>query len=204
MAASALPESYPQFVYACHREQYRNYRENFVLPAIPYAEHLNGVASILDACLSVGGECSDPQKRRDMLDAALGHDLLEDTAATEEDVLALTNENVLRLIRALTNPCDDAHTDAYMEQLRSASEEARLIKYADLIENTASVSYYLFIVGKEWAGSFYCPILERTAAVLAGTVFTAYPKTADHMRKTLAVFSELLRSRMLQAILSPQ
>lgn len=188
--------SFIQYVRTCHEGQFRNYRENFTLPAIPYTDHLNGVASILASCLSAAGECIDPQAFHDMRDAALGHDLLEDTDATETDIRSLTNEHVLQLIQGLTNPVDDAHTDAYMEQIRCASEEVRLVKYADLIENTSSVCYSLHIVGREWAETFYLPILRRTTAVLAKTHFAAYERTAELMRKILSVYTELLQNKM--------
>ncbi len=48
------------------------------------------------------------------------------------------DDTVLSLILELTDPNDDAHTDDYMEKIASASEEARLIKYADLIVDTSS------------------------------------------------------------------
>ena len=183
------------YVRTCHDGQYRNYRENFILPAIPYTDHLKGVASILSSCLSAAGECVDPQALCDMRDAALGHDLLEDTDATEANILSLTSEHVLHLIRDLTNPVDDAHTDAYMEQIRNASEEVRLIKYADLIENTSSVCYSLHIVGSEWVESFYLPILRRTTVVLAATYFVVYKRTAELMRNILSVYTELLQNK---------
>ena len=175
-----------------HRKQFRNHKEGYLPAKIPYADHLLGVKTVLSSSLSKFGECKDKQAFQDMCDAALGHDLLEDTDATEEDVLSATNPHVLALIKELTNPVDDDHTDQYMQQLRTASEEARLIKYADLIENTASVCYCFHVVGEKWAYEFYRPILRRTRAVLEETSFPNYPETAHFMRNSLSVYADLL------------
>ncbi len=107
---------------------------------------------------------------------------------------------MLTLIRELTNPNDDAHTDEYMERIASDSEEARLIKYADLIENTSSVCYSLHEPGREapvlWAKEFYLPILTRTAEVLSLTAFEKYPQTAEALRLMLKVYADLLLDRI--------
>ncbi len=101
----------------------------------------------------------------------------------------------LAFIKELSNPVDDSHTEQYMKQLSNASEEARLIKYADLIENTASVCYSFHIVGKRWAYEFYLPILNNTRNMLGKTSFQTYPKTAGFMRKVLEIYAELLNQK---------
>lgn len=118
-----------------HSQQFRNNNEGYLPAKVPYYDHLYGVRSILSFALYRYGECSDAMLKEDMLNAALGHDLLEDTIIREEEIVITTNERVLSLIKELTNPVDDSHTDLYMQQLSNASEEARLIKYADLRAN---------------------------------------------------------------------
>lgn len=44
--------------------------------------------------------------------------------------------------------------------------------------------------------TFYLPILEQTSSVLADTEFKKYPKTANEMRNTLKVYSDLLISKI--------
>ena len=140
-------------------------------------------------------EYKDAQILDDMYNAALGHDLLEDTDATDAEIVNLTNPHVLRLIKELTNPVDDAHTDQYMQQLSSASEEARLIKYADLIENTSSVCYAYHILGEKWVNDFYRPILDSTTNTLRKTEFPTYPQTAEYMRSVLSLYANLLNMK---------
>jgi len=71
-------------------------------------------------------------KRRDMLLAALGHDLYEDSAIRPADIIADYRAGVDRLIRRLTQSAD---VPAYLEQVASGPEEARLIKLCDGIDN---------------------------------------------------------------------
>ena len=177
-----------------HAAQRRNQN-----PEIPYTEHLFGVASVLK---TIAESCHEVPEDRlaAMLQAALGHDLLEDTEIGEDTIERTAGGTVLRLIRELTNPNDDAHTDEYMEKLASDSEEARLVKYADLIENTSSFCYALHEPNQEnpvqRAKAFYLPILSRTTDVLAKTPFERYPKTAEAMRMVLKVYTDLLLSRI--------
>ena len=182
-----------EFVGAKHAGQYRNDKDG--ARKVPYTEHLHGVASVVASALDLTNEVNDDNLRRDMISAALGHDLIEDTNATESEIVSVTNNRTLRFIKELTNPEDDAHTDRYMDQISAASEEARIIKYADLIENTMSVAYNLNILGRDWLEGFYNPILSRTTAVLQATEFVRYPKTADMLRTCLKINTDLLNDR---------
>ena len=177
-----------------HAEQRRNSNPN-----IPYTEHLYGVASILNTIASDYNEI--PQVRLEqMIWAALGHDLLEDTTIKEEVISSVAGYNTLRLINELTNPNDDTHTDEYMKKIAASSEEARLIKYADLIENTSSFCYALHETNIDnpikRAKDFYLPILTKTTDVLSKTSFEQYPKTAEALRMLLKVYTDLLVSRI--------
>ena len=112
-----------QIVRKYHSKQLRNNKEGYLSPKVPYFDHLDSVRNILSFALYKFGECQDPQLKKDILNAAIGHDLLEDTDITEAEIIEASNERVLSLIKELTNPVDDEHTDQYMEQLKNASEE---------------------------------------------------------------------------------
>lgn len=175
-----------------HEGQYRNYHEGYIPAKVPYYDHLFGVKSILSFALYRFGEYQNVQIYEDMLNAALGHDLLEDTDISEEEIIAHTNSQLLSLIKELTNPIDDSHTEQYLQQLSNASEEARLIKYADLIENTTCVCHNMQIVSFEWYMDVYRPILFGTMGVLEKTEFPNYPRTAEFLRDTIKMFAHLL------------
>lgn len=172
-----------------HATQFRNKNK------VPYFEHCVGVASLVTTVLKLTGE-GDEETARDMRAAAFGHDLIEDTDVTEEEIIAASDERTLGFIRELSNPVDDAHTDAYMEQLANATEEARIVKYCDLLENTTSVSYGLQDLGLEWAHNFYIPIVTRSTAVLAETKFEKYAKSAELLRSMLEVSTELMYAKI--------
>ena len=184
-----------QLIKKYHSTQFRNDKENYIPPKVPYVDHLFGVRPILSYALNKFGECKDSQLFSDMCNAALGHDLIEDTNVDEEMIIKSTNDRVLSLIKELTNPVDDNHTDQYMQQLSVASEEARLIKYSDLIENTTSVCFNFHIVGLDWVNEFYSPIVHKTMRILENTNFSKYPKTADFMRSVLGMYVTVLDSK---------
>lgn len=173
-----------------HKTQYRNNNK------VPYIEHLVGVKSILSSVLEITKECTDEVLLEDMLNASLGHDLIEDTDVTKDEIMRVANERVLHLIEELSNPVDDVHTDDYMAQLSNASEEARIIKYADLVENTTSVCYGLYDLGINWFYDFYEPILKKTTNNLASTEFNKYSKTANLLRSMLMVSTDLVYSKL--------
>ena len=173
-----------------HKTQYRNKNK------VPYIEHLIGVKSILSSVLKITSECTDEALLEDMLNAALGHDLIEDTDVSKDEITKVGSERVLHLIEELSNPVDDAHTDEYMKQLSNASEEARIIKYCDLLENTTSVCYGLQDLGINWFYDFYEPILKRTTNNLANTNFIKYPKAANLLNSMLKISTTVLYDKL--------
>jgi (p)ppGpp synthase/HD superfamily hydrolase len=82
-----------------HKEQFRNDRPGFVPPKIPYFDHLIGVKTILSSALLEFGECPDCQAFQDLCAAALGHDLIEDTEVSENEIIQATNVHVLSLYK---------------------------------------------------------------------------------------------------------
>jgi guanosine-3',5'-bis(diphosphate) 3'-pyrophosphohydrolase len=76
--------------------------------------------------------------------AAILHDVLEDTNVGEDEIRALCGEQVLRLVKELTNPSHRpenkgksraARKAMDREHLRAASREAKQLKLLDRIDN---------------------------------------------------------------------
>lgn len=178
-----------------HIQQLRYDRGDYLPPKILYIDHLIGAATILSSVLLKFGECRDQQLRDDIHNAALGHELLEETDVTDDEVIAATNFRVLTLIKELTPYADGEDINQLVQCLSAASEEARLIKYADLIESVSNVCFNFHVVGKEWAYGFFRPTIYSTMGVLDQTEFSTYPKTADFMRGVLAVCMNLLNAK---------
>lgn len=87
-----------------------------------------------------------PEVTEDMVAAAYLHDVLEDTQATAEDILKATNEQVLSLVKWLTNPSKgmknlrrEQRKALDREHLMGAPVEAKIIKLVDRIDNLLEV-----------------------------------------------------------------
>jgi len=65
---------------------------------------------------------------------AIGHDLLEDTGASERDILNMTSERVCDAIKALTKYTGQTYEE-YKEAV-FANKDAMLVKLADLRHNS--------------------------------------------------------------------
>lgn len=103
----------------------------------PYMGHPLAVAEIVKA---IGGS-------EEMIAAAVLHDTIEDTDATEAEVRAEFGERIAKLVVELTNVyrSGTGGSRAYRkakeaERLAKVSPEAQTIKVADLIHNGATVA----------------------------------------------------------------
>lgn len=102
-----------------HDGQYR-------IGGLPYITHPVAVAKIVR---EKGGDT-------DAVITALFHDLLEDTDATEEEILSLGNERILRSVKLLTKTKGYVMKD-YVDAIRK-DETAFLVKGADRLHNLRS------------------------------------------------------------------
>lgn len=172
-----------------HKGQYRG--------DVPATVHCRNVADIAVYAFRATN-ITDENFLEDIAVVSLGHDLLEDTAISREYLHEQFGERVLVFIDLLTNHQDDFHTAEYMRQIKSAPEEVRIIKYADLIDNTASVVYNLHELGIEWGNNFFKPIMENTLRVLTDSKFVQYAVAADILCSSAQLFAGLLSIKLNQ------
>lgn len=102
----------------------------------PYVGHLTRVsAKAVEIAKTIG--LAAPVVA-DIHDAALLHDTLEDTDATENDLRAEGfNENVIRMVKALTRDPNDEHTYMeWIEQIASGDLATAIIKFSDNYDNS--------------------------------------------------------------------
>ncbi len=103
----------------------------------PYINHPIDVARML---VTVGG-ITDP----DVLAAALLHDTIEDTEATEEELTGLFGKKITKLVLECTDDKSLPKQERKRLQILSASHkspEAKCIKIADKISNVRDVGEY--------------------------------------------------------------
>jgi (p)ppGpp synthase/HD superfamily hydrolase len=156
------------------------------------AWHSFSVASIMQTITKIGQEIDDPALLDDMIVAALGHDLVEDTPVTTAALSRDFSGRSVEFIDALTNHQDDQHTAIYMRQLAQSPEEVCLIKYCDLIDNINSVRYGVDQVGRDWVESFFLPIMKSTIKALGPIKIQRYKKTFKILRSITEIEAELL------------
>jgi len=175
-----------ELVQRAHENQSRNNGR------VPYWTHLLAVAQNLDWALELTGELNDEATREDLYLAALGHDLYEDTAVQPIDVRLQFGERVDAWVQGMTNQGGDQDRAAYVARMASAPEEVRLLKLADLLENTTSCSYAIHDMGVEWMNKTFVPIVTEMRAALERSSFTKYKATADLLQSLLAYNHERL------------
>jgi hypothetical protein len=147
---------------------------------LPYWVHTDAVADICDQALRQSGELA-ADEAEDLVLAAHGHDLYEDTDVTPAAIRDEFGPRVDDWIDGMTNHVGDHDRAEYMRHLAVSVDEVRVIKCADLIDNMLSVAYGLHDLGLEWAGGFFLPIAGETRSVLAATPFTRLPVTGAYL-----------------------
>lgn len=158
----------------------------------PVWHHLDRVSRLLEIILGETKEGTET-KRQTISLAALGHDSLEDTSVTAEELRAVFGQDGLALIEGMTNRFGDDHPEPYVKQVAAAAEEVRLIKLSDLYDNCTSVIFTLNALGPKWNDEFFLPIVRPMVAAVLETEFKTYPETAKMLKSMVrASFTQLL------------
>lgn len=148
---------------------------------VPVWHHLARVSRVLEKTLEETGEGSAEEREAIVL-AAYGHDSLEDTPITKEDIAGTCGARALSLVEGMTNTFGDDHPEPYANQVAAADEGVRLIKLSDLYDNLTGATYNLFALGVKWNHSYFLPIVTPMIAAVMKTEFTAFPRTAERLK----------------------
>lgn len=162
---------------------------------IPYYEHCFSVAKAVEQALSEEGQV-DANRLRRMILAAKGHDLYEDTDIPSETVVNRYGKDVHDLIKELTNVEGDDDVKDYVEKMKSASEEAKLIKLADLLDNYRSVQNNIAELGRKWIEGWFLKIVEPMYAEMHSVKFSEFPKAAEHLLHSVEKEREALLQKL--------
>jgi hypothetical protein len=155
---------------------------------------------MLEIVLEETGEGEAPERETIAL-SALGHDALEDTPVTMEELSAIFGARGLSFIEGMTNRFGDDHPAAYVEQVAAADEGVRLIKLSDLYDNCTSVVFNIGSLGVKWTEDYFLPIVTPMIAAVTETDFPTYPKTAGRLIAMVrASYAQLLEAVARQKI----
>lgn len=126
----SIVERAREFAVQAHGDQKRKYTGE------PYVAHTQEVASIVEAA---GGD-------ENMIAAAHLHDVIEDTAATYDDVRAAFGADVADLVRELSDQVPMSFGNrrvrklAESDRFANADPRVQTIKLADIISNAPSIA----------------------------------------------------------------
>ena len=111
---------------------------------------------------------------------AILHDILEDTDASEDDILSLTNECVLRSVKLLTKDRDYV-MESYIKQIKE-DKVALLVKLADRVHNLKSA----VIASKKFKTRYIKETESYYLDLAKGTIFDEDIKIAlENLNKSL-------------------
>lgn len=92
---------------------------------------------------------------------ALGHDLLEDTSVTLQEIKKRWGPNVLAGIQDLTKKAADGeNAQDYFTKLQQANEIVRLVKIADIWSNVSTSLQNFDVLEGSWMETVWLPLLN--------------------------------------------
>jgi len=173
----------------------KKHRGQFHAGNKPVWLHLFRVALMLDTVLRNTKEARAKERQR-IVCAALGHDLLEDTTATEKEIRAVFGHHGYEYIFTLTNEWGDTEKRRYVAKVVKADEAVRLIKLSDLYDNISSVAHSISLLGVPWVTGFFLPIVTPMRKALAKTTFTKYRNSAEYLLSAISIEIALLENEV--------
>lgn len=162
---------------------------------VPVWHHLSRVSRTLEVVLTSTQEGTKEERQAIVL-AGFAHDALEDTEVTDEQLIAVSNERALALIKGMTNTEGDDHQTKYVEQVVGADEGTRLIKLSDLYDNLSGATFCMAELGVKWQETYFLPIVEPMIAALLPTSFTHYPDAAERLKGQVIVAYDRLKEEV--------
>lgn len=160
----------------------------------PPWHHLDRVSKMLEIVLEASGE-GEAAERETIALSALGHDALEDTPVSKDELAQVFGGRGLTLIEGMTNRLGDDHPVEYVAQVAAAEEAVRLIKLSDLYDNCTSVVFNIGRLGVAWTEDWFLPIVRPMIDAVAPSPFKTYPKAAARLRDmVLASYAQLLEA----------
>lgn len=122
------------------REQTEKIREAIAMAISRYKEqHREGGEMYANHVLRVGRRAAELAKSQglgaDFIQAAILHDILEDTPTTEEEVRSRFGEKILEIVKAVSHKDEDEPDEEYLNRVAKGGNLAVLVKRLDRLEN---------------------------------------------------------------------
>lgn len=166
---------------------------------VPAWHHVVRVGQLLNITLTKNSEVT-PSMLGSVTLAGYGHDLLEDTSATKEEIIAIAGEAAYELIFELTNEWGDEDVMPYVDKMIRASEEARLIKLADLYDNMTNVTYTIPLLGTSWVHSFFLPTVVPMFKEMSMAKFELCSRTGSELQSLAQISYEQLLGELERTV----
>lgn len=161
---------------------------------IPQWQHAVNVSRNLEAALSFDAPMGEAE-RADLLCAAVGHDLYEDTDVTRPEIQGRFGRSVDVLIHRMTNQHGDAQVDLYVQNLSVGEETTKMIKLSDLLDNYRSIAHAPESERNHLVYKYVLPVMDPMYLRLCEQDFERYPNGAKFLLQQIAYFrNQLLAS----------
>lgn len=156
-------------------------------PGMPQWAHIFRVGDTLRTTLNQYEEGTEKEKY-DLVIAGIGHDSIEDTTITYQEIKNIFGLKIAELIHGVTNEKDPDVTE-YIPQVVNNNEEVRLIKLTDLLDNYTAITYNC--QSPQDIIKRVLPMLNPMYESLLKTTFNQYKKTATNLIDQLITSKEL-------------
>jgi len=185
-----MPREFVRLIESAHAgQEYRG--------GVPYKHHVHRVAHLVQWAVR---QCAEPADLSALFQAALAHDVLEDTKVSEEQLAKYCSPQVIAWIRALTLSPDEERPPRpkYLAQLASAPEEVRLIKLADVFDNCLTGSRRMKENGTAWTRSFLLPVMDEMVSGAKSWEFVQYSKSGKMLQGWCGYALDVLRLELVR------
>jgi (p)ppGpp synthase/HD superfamily hydrolase len=158
---------------------------------VPVWHHLERVSSRLKYLLDIYNE-GEIEERNKIILSALGHDVLEDTNVTKEEIISSFANRGYEIIFGMTNESGDNDVRPYVKKVTNSEEAVRLIKLSDLLDNITSVTYNIAVLTPKWVDEYFLPIVTPMKVSVLTTSFDKYPKTGEYLKLSVECAYKIL------------